>query len=517
MSHRRATPSSSTSVSSNLGLYQRTGRWWCKRKVPAEIRRELQKLGLRIQSTEDIPSLERGRPQTIVYHNLKTSDFRIAKLKAEAYWGHMAALHGKVLGYFEDTLQTAVVTEIPEYWDGENFRRARSRQEKALARREHLDNTLNFVLSDRPLDDDGNPEVTDAEYDVITRAFTAAEQGAVTQAPSTLLRELEGYIEEMSERGQHKTGLGSKRRYIKRFVEWMGEDPEPSKVTRAHVADWTNHLSRQGLARGTIRDVALSDLSSYFTYLWERGRLPTEGANHVFIGAGRLIPASDSEGSGSDAWTEDDLMEAISILRQHENPWLWRYVAMLGLTGFRGKEMGALELPQVILKDSRFWLDIPTVDKTKRVKSVNGRQPGIRFIPVHDYLEGVVAWLRGNAKDNYLFPSKKPEEAKRYVTQTLPIKEALLKAGYWTLSKGLRQYTMRRGVKHSFHGLRKYLKSSMIDCGVQEVVADRYLGHSSGVMSATYVFISHGALARAIDAVGAPKLGDINILARPSR
>jgi integrase len=491
------------SISNNLGLYLRGGRWWCKAKVPAQILRELRKLGLRMEATKEVPELVSGDAQTIVYHNLKTSDAHIAKLKAQVYWGHMAGLHGRVLGYFDEALKGVAIHTPEAYWDenggeGGRWREPRSEAERAFARRQHLGEVIDNRLGGRPLDDDGNPEVTPDEYRSITDAYRLADQGTPSEPPATLMNQLEGYIQEMTQRGQHKTGLGSKRRYVKRFVAFLNGDLKPEEVTRANVADWVDYLVSSGLSRSTIRDVALSDLSAYFSYLWERGRIPT--SNHVFINASRLVPVGHVETSGSDVWTGDDVSESIAILQQHENPWLWRYVAMLAYTGFRDKELGAMELPQVILKGNRLWLDIPTVEKTKRVRGSS--QPGIRCIPVHRRLEGVVTWLKDHAKDGYLFPSKKPDEAKRYVTQTTPIKELLLKEGFWTLgSQGTRQYTMRRGCKHSFHGLRKYLKTSMINTGAQELVADRYTGHSIGAVQSVYVKVQDQSLERAVDAV----------------
>jgi len=333
------------------------------------------------------------------------------------------------------------------------------------------DATLEAVLESYPRDAQGAPEVPPSDRAKIRKASSIA-----SGLESLLLTSLveKWHAVEDAKGFTHSTNV-MRRRMLGRFLAWMGEDAEPSNITKAKAASYIADVVNAMDSTHTERLKAAGYPSSFVDWLVIHDYLD---ANPLTL-AKRLMrkPSQDEtdDGESNRKWTDSEMAGVLGRLPKDglELP----LVLLLAYTGARPRELCDVRKANVTpvaigIKDS----------KTPK---------GIRDVPIHPILAPLVAHLVEASTDEYLLPGLKASGKDR--------------DRYKLLGKKVRPHVHAQAAgdeAFQVYGTRTTVNTKMKEAGVPEWMCERVCGHApKSVNGRNYTDASIEAVAQALGQV----------------
>lgn len=221
------------------------------------------------------------------------------------------------------------------------------------------------------------------------------------------------------------------------------------------VKAWTDKLLAEGATASTLERV-MNGCRSLWRYLQDSGTLPVDAAD-PFLGTFRLAAKRATRNTVERrAFTPKELSKVYRAALDGGDKPLAQMIALAAYTGARIEELASLTLDDCShgvfnIRDSK-------------------SEAGIRHVPIHPALSGMVAALRKTSADGYLMPTTAAEQ---YGIRSGPVAKRF----------GRLKDAMGFGPGHVFHSIRKTVATQLEQAGVSEGIAADILGHEKKTLS----------------------------------
>ena len=322
---------------------------------------------------------------------------------------------------------------------------------------------LESLLSQREVDSEGNPSVTEEELTVIQDGFERVERSDEYHLSSGV----DDYMSDLAQRGvteAHQNATGATLRALK---EWIGPDLPVQALSRSQASSHVDYLRAQ-LAPGTVKS-RISKLTSFMGWLQQRDRVST----NVFSGTGRQV--KEKVISRRRPWSSDELSAALQQLPVDTPE---GQLVRLGMySGLRTEEMSNLTADDVEQHGDRLVLRV-RASKT---------DAGVRAVPVHREIHKMVLGMMSGGGSLLQFESAAQRRGRSLGGRVLRV---LRESG--AISEGA-----------VVHSLRNTFATKLEQGGVSENLGQQLMGHRKASLS--FGLYSGGAsieqLITAVDAV----------------
>ena len=258
-------------------------------------------------------------------------------------------------------------------------------------------------------------------------------------------------------------------RYVKRFCDKF---ETTDQVSKTKLLQWCDYLiNEQGLCRKTVRCI-LSPCKVYWEYLEINGHVK----DNPFIGINLNKSNFRTERNPRQAFTRNEINFLHNELQKKSNqePELFHLFQIGIYTGARIEEICLIRTKDVS-------------ENTIRIME-SKTEAGIREIPIHSQISGLIKTLKHRSTDTYLIGNLK--------INRLGQRSASIGKKFGRLKTKL---GFKKGV-HVFHSIRKTFSTLLDQAGVQESIAADIVGHEKETM--TYGLYSGGSsMAQMIEAI----------------
>ena len=258
-------------------------------------------------------------------------------------------------------------------------------------------------------------------------------------------------------------------RYVKRFCDRF---ETTDQVSKTKLLQWCDFLiNEQGLGRKTVRCI-LSPCKVYWEYLELNGHVK----DNPFIGINLNKSNFRTERNPRQAFTRNEINFLHNELQKKSNqePELFHLFQIGIYTGARIEEICLIRTKDVS-------------ENTIRIIE-SKTEAGIREIPIHSQISGLIKTLKYRSTDTYLIGNLK--------INRLGQRSAAIGKKFGRLKTKL---GFKKGV-HVFHSIRKTVSTLLDQAGVTESIAADIMGHEKGTM--TYGLYSGGSsMAQMIEAI----------------
>lgn len=300
------------------------------------------------------------------------------------------------------------------------------------------------------------------QFDLAERIFTSStEIILISQALTHHLDEAASYIRNQT--------CNDRKRHVKVFIDWLGQDKEVSHVTRKEAARYlTEKVMKLDLAIPTKKKY-IGSLSALFAWCKERCYCDTNPFDGLAQGIKSTTRATRQKTETKRRpFTTSELLSIFNAISQHrgvDNP-LWPYAWIALFTGMRSNEIAEIRLIDV-------YEDYINISEAKNHNSA-------RKVPIHATLKPLVQKLKETSSDDYLISKlgRGGEDNKR---------NHLIVKRFSSLLRGKAGIKDKAAVYHCF---RNTLANALENAGVQLSTAEQIEGHRR--QSMTYGLYSHG-------------------------
>ncbi|CAN5330222.1 hypothetical protein BH09PSE5_BH09PSE5_06790 [soil metagenome] len=221
------------------------------------------------------------------------------------------------------------------------------------------------------------------------------------------------------------------------------------------VKAWTDKLIKDAVTATSLERI-MNGCRSFWRYVQDSGTLPVDSPD-PFVGSFRLATKRAKRNTVSRvAFSADDLAKVYGQAVASGDTDLANLIALGAYTGARIEELCSLTV-----ENSASGVFNIVDSKTAA---------GVREVPIHPMLVGLVATLAAASKDGYLIPST---AAGQYGVRSDPLSKRF----------GRLKESMNFGAGHVFHSIRKTVATLLEQAGVVEGVAADILGHEKRTLS----------------------------------
>lgn len=261
-------------------------------------------------------------------------------------------------------------------------------------------------------------------------------------------------------RPQGAKSIDRSRLYIKRWVEFLGGDKEPSAITQTDAGQWRDHLNASGLS-GVNQAQHLAKVKALFAIAVDEGVLST----NPFAGIKPRFKKDEKRHSNKKrAFTDEELLSLFDACRRSGEP-VYTIVLCLALTGARSSEICGLRVCDVRQVDGFLCLDIN--DEVRHLKNDASQRP----LPVPNSLRAGLMALAQN------------REGQEPLFEGLPVrKQGPAHQIQIVVSKLIRKHVSsdRRLTLHCLrHTWRQRSEALQINSAVRRAVLGHSLGHDA--------------------------------------
>jgi integrase len=238
---------------------------------------------------------------------------------------------------------------------------------------------------------------------------------------------------------------------VKRFAE---DHPHLDQITKAVVAKWLEERRKQGLKPATLTR-SLVHLRNYWKYL-QRNGVASEDAN-PFNGHSVRTSSKANAANKVKPWSPEQILELAKVAKASGDDPLHALILIAAYSGMRIEEICSMLVDDI--KNGEFSV----VDAKTSA--------GIRLIPVHSHIQGLIDHLIQHSKDAYLISGLSRD---KYGNRSVQI------------GKRFGRLKTRLGFKGRqlvFHSFRHSFATALLQADVRQVTVDLLMGHQSGRLS----------------------------------
>ncbi len=402
----------------------------------------------------NVPTALRGILGANLQRSLRTTDEREAVRRSH-----------KVLAEFQERIDNAM--KEPSSLDSLIHLAKRYRHGDGVTAAD-FDASFEAVVEAYPKDIQGEPKVPREDVAKIRKAAAIAA-GTEERLLSSLA---ERWLAAEETKGHTAKNNALRKRMLDRFLEWIGEDADPSSITKAKAAAYAEVVNEMDVGKKTRKD-AIQYVVAFTDWLEVLGHIEA----NPFTKAAKLVRknlSKDDREQVHENVSDETLGRLLHGLPQGSNS-----AALMALMAYTGARPGELcEVKTEHVTDS-----VISIRKKKTASSV-------RDVPIHPVIAPLVRKLVSESTDGYLIAGLKP---------CGPDKDR-----YTTLGKRIaRQAEKILGAdRQRTYDLRGTVNSKMRNAGVADWLCERVLGHKPATINARhYTVASLEVIAEALSKV----------------
>ncbi len=283
-------------------------------------------------------------------------------------------------------------------------------------------------------------------------------------AATPFLAHLDGWAAQLGMKSRQKG------EYVAAVTAFAAHHPglAPAGTAKRHGQGWMDALAEQGLTEGTITR-KLSAVRNYWGWLQAQSQVGDEHRPFERLrlpGTVRKAPAPDAKPL---PFTRAEVVRVWRAARDDGDAALADLIRLAAFTGARIESLCVLNRDLVRIDADSAIRYLQFADKT---------DAGVRAVPVHPAIAGMVDRLLRDSRDGYLIP----EASKSKYGERSPL-----------LSKRFTQLKRAEGfgAQHAFKSLRKTVSTLLQNSGCIEATAADIIGHEKPGL--TYGLYSGGA------------------------
>lgn len=251
------------------------------------------------------------------------------------------------------------------------------------------------------------------------------------------------------------------RRFVKKF-------PTAQSATNRTIKDWVSQdlITEQGLSVATCKRL-MTACRGFWNFLQDKKSLNLPSPfDRVVPQENRVKTAKSIVADRRRQFSDADYKKILKAAQDKPDPQLCSLIEIAAHTGFRIEEICQIKA------------DLVTSDRIKIEDAKT--ESGWREVPIHDAILDLVATMKEESKDGYLFSGLSDRNKYNYRSDAIGkrFSKLKIKLGYSS------QYV--------FHSFRKSVADKLEAAGIPENVSARILGHE--VQTMTYGLYSSGGV-----------------------
>lgn len=290
---------------------------------------------------------------------------------------------------------------------------------------------------------------------------------------------------------------------VKQFKEHVGHN-DPRRVTKTDVVSFKDKLIERGLTAKTIKDGHLAAIKSLFNYAVENELLTINPADGVTVRVKRAA------GQRKLPYTDDEVASLLALADQEKDParhWLpW----LLAATGARVGELSQLWGRRVTQVDGTWVMKIAPAEDGGSLKNMGSE----RDVPIHPAVikRGFLEFVRDRGDGPLFYHASGKRKAKGDGKGRRHASKGVNNH----LAEWIRDNGFDDPRKPPTHAFRHWFKTTCMDLGIQERVADVIQGHAGERSDADgYRHVSLAMMVKAIRRIPVPPLVPVKAQPRP--